>query len=101
MEQDILSKDHLIIIGAFKKLDEISDSINHIVRGCRPLFKGDIYITDFELSKKLKISRRTLQDLRTNGIVPYYYFGGKVLYKESEIVVLLESKYIPAFSNGN
>ena len=33
----------------------------------------------------LKVSRRTLSEYRSNGTLPYYVLGGKVLYKRSEI----------------
>ena len=37
----------------------------------QPLLGGEHYLTDRELSERLKISRRTLQDYRNNGILPY------------------------------
>ena len=36
----------------------------------QPLLGGEHYLTDRELSQRLKISRRTLQDYRNNGILP-------------------------------
>ena len=49
--------------------------------------------TDRELSQRLKISRRTLQDYRNNGILPYLQPGGKILYRESDIERVLQSCY--------
>ncbi len=43
--------------------------------------------------KGLKVSRRTLQDYRTTGKIPYIQLGGKVLYRESDIQKLLEDNY--------
>ena len=40
-----------------------------------------------------KISRRTLQDYRNNGILPYRQLGGKILYRESDIERVLQSCY--------
>ena len=48
------------------------------------------YLTDRELSERLKISRRTLQDYRNNGILPYRQLGGKILYRESDIERVLQ-----------
>jgi len=45
----------------------------------------------------LKISRRTLQEYRNNGMLPYYQLGGKILYKESDVEKLLEDNYRKAF----
>ena len=36
----------------------------------QPLLGGEHYLTDRELSDRLKISRRTLQDYRNNGKLP-------------------------------
>jgi len=46
-----------------------------------------------ELSKKLKLSRRSLQDYRDEGRIPYIKLGGKILYRSSDIEKLLESGY--------
>ena len=54
---------------------------------------GEHYLTDRELSQRLKISRRTLQDYRNNGILPYRQLGGKILYRESDIERVLQSCY--------
>ena len=37
----------------------------------------------------LKVSRRTLQDYRDNGILPYTRVGGKILYLSSDKSVSL------------
>ncbi|MBQ2969166.1 MAG: helix-turn-helix domain-containing protein, partial [Bacteroidaceae bacterium] len=41
----------------------------------------------------LKVSRRTLSEYRSNGTLPYYVLGGKVLYKRSEIEQALKREY--------
>lgn len=74
------------IISSLKKLEEISPSLD-----------GERYLTDRQLSLRLNISRRTLQDYRTQGIIPYIHIGGKILYKESDIERLLENMYLKAY----
>ena len=54
---------------------------------------GEHYLTDRGLSERLKISRRTLQDYRNNGILPYRQLGGKILYRESDIERVLQKQY--------
>jgi len=44
----------------------------------------------------LKVSRRTLQEYRNNGVIPYYVLGGKILYRESDLEALLQRCYHPA-----
>lgn len=62
----------------------------------KPSIKDEYYLTDVELSSLLKISRRTLQEHRTDGTLPYYLVVGKVLYRESDIQKYLEENYINA-----
>ena len=45
----------------------------------QPLLGGEHYLTDRELSERLKISRRTLQDYRKVAIL--YPIGYKMLYE--------------------
>ena len=63
----------------------------------RPLLDGERYLTDREVSEILKVSRRTLQEYRNEGILPYIPLGGKVLYRESDLEELLERYYHPAY----
>lgn len=60
---------------------------------------GERYITDSELAEKLKLTRRTLADYRMNGRLPYYKVGGKLLYKEKDILVLLEKNRVETFDH--
>ena len=55
------------------------------------------FLTDKEVSAWLKVSRRTLQDYRNNGMIAYYQLGGKILYKESDIEKLVMSGYRNAY----
>ncbi len=81
------------IVSFFKSLDRMLDGIEGLVRNCKPTLNGERYLTDKEVSTRLKVSRRTLQDYRNEGRIPYYHLGGKVLYKESDLQRLLENSY--------
>ena len=59
----------------------------------RPPFAGERYLTDKEVIALLKVSRRTLQEYRTEHKIPYIVFGGKVLYRETDIEKLLTDNY--------
>lgn len=50
-----------------------------------------------ELSESLKITRRTLVEHRTTGLIPYYRLGGRILYKEKDIIKLLDENRLEAF----
>jgi len=55
-------------------------------------FNNEIYITDRELSEKLKVSRRTLQEWRYNRIIPYVQIASKILYRERDVQQMLEKQ---------
>ena len=63
----------------------------------RPVLNGERYMTDSELAEHLKLTRRTLAEYRITGKLPYYNVGGKLLYKEKDILVLLERNRMEAF----
>lgn len=81
----------------FKSLDRILDGIERMVKNHRPTLNGERYMTDSEVSARLKISRRSLQDWRAAGKISYIMLGGKTLYLESDIQTMLEKYHRKAF----
>lgn len=81
----------------FLSLDRLSSSLERLFSSRKPTLNGESFYTDEELSKKLKISRRSLQDYRNEGRVPYVKLGGKILYRSSDIEKLLEEGYRDKF----
>ena len=77
----------------FLSLDKLSMAMERLFSKQKPTLNGESYYTDEELSKKLKISRRSLQDYRNEGRIPYIKLGGKILYRSSDIEKLLEEGY--------
>lgn len=73
-------------MGRFDQLDKFMEAMT----SRHNVINGERFLTDSELSTLLKISRRTLQEYRSAGIIPYYLICGKVIYKESEIQQLLD-----------
>jgi excisionase family DNA binding protein len=63
----------------------------------RPMLGGERFMTDKELCARLQLSRRTLQDYRNNGVIPYIQLGGKILYRESDIQKILMANYREAY----
>ena len=51
------------------------------------------YMTGDEVCALLHISRRTLQTLRDERLVPYTTIGGKLLYPESALYEVLKKNY--------
>ena len=93
MSNEVITHKHEWLRGLFSELDRIAKDAAMVADENQPLLGGEHYLTDWELSKRLKISRRTLQDYRNNGILPYRQLGGKILYRESDIEQVLQSCY--------
>ena len=89
---EIVNKESRSVVSFFKSLDRISESIQTLANH-RPSLGGEHYLTDKEVSTRLKVSRRTLQDWRTNGQIAYISLGGKTLYRESDIQAMLERNH--------
>lgn len=87
---EIITNENERVVRLFGSLDRMLSGIERLVAGHRPTLGGERFLTDKEVSRRLKISRRTLQDWRTNGQIAYIALGGKVLYEESEIQKMLE-----------
>ena len=96
-DNELITKSNERVVSFFKSIDRMLDGIEGLVRNCKPALGGERYLTDKEVSAKLRLSRRTLQDYRNEGRIPYYHLGGKVLYKESDLQRLLESGYRDAW----
>ena len=79
-------------------VDQISKLVIDMAQNNRPLLGGEHYISDAELSVILKVSRRTLQQWRTDGVISFIMLGGKVLYQESDVQKLLDTSYMKSFS---
>lgn len=84
-DERIASAMNALRIGA-KKVRELSQSY-------RPPLNGERYMTDKEVSERLKVSRRTLQEYRNDRKLPFILFGGKVLYRETDIESMLDEGY--------
>lgn len=95
--EDVILERSPEVIAFFQTMDSLFTNIESMVGNCKPFLNGERFITDKQLADILRISRRTLQDYRTNGIISYYLLGGKVLYKESDVQKLLEDNYYPSY----
>ena len=97
MDYDVKTKNNEEIAHFFNASDRIIKEIDVLRKKNRPLLNGHRYLTDEELSHLLHINRRTLQDYRNMGRIPFIKLGGKVLYREEEVERLLQENYRPRF----
>lgn len=92
---ELIFADQELEVGFIGKLDALLEGIERMGTSCKP--SNEQFLTDKEMSAWLKVSRRTLQDYRNNGMIAYYQLGGKILYKESDIERLVMSGYRNAY----
>ncbi len=94
MNNELITKENNERVKAFfVSLDRIFSMTERLFAKKKPTLDGESFYTDAELAQKLKISRRSLQDYRNEGRIPYIKLGGKILYKSSDVEKLLEEGY--------
>ena len=97
MSNEIREKDHEWVKAFHSNFDRLLALLEKLLEKRQSSAYGDELLTDKEVAYLLKVSRRTLQDYRNNGVVSYYQLGGKILYKESDIERMLAANYREAF----
>ena len=93
---ELIFADKELEVGFIKKLDALLEGIERMGAG-KASPSNEQFLTDKEVSAWLRVSRRTLQDYRNNGMIAYYQLGGKILYKESDIEKMVMSGYRNAY----
>lgn len=74
-----------------KMLNILVDDLQERSKDGILFLRGERLYNNKDLGKMLKMSIRTLQRHRTNGLLPYLMLRNKAYYKESDVVKLLES----------
>ena len=97
MNNELITEKNERVSRFMESLERMLKRMESLSAGCRPVLNGERYLTDKELSARLKVSRRTLQDYRNEGRIPYILLGGKILYRESDIERMLEEGYRGAY----
>ena len=65
---EMITKNHALVAEFGDSLDRLLDGIENFMANSRPTLGGERFLTDREVSARLKVSRRTLQDYRNNGV---------------------------------
>ena len=93
MYQEMTTKDYAWMKTIHDSIDQLSEILDSMPKDGTTSHNDDEYLCDKEVAYMLKVSRRTLSEYRSNGTLPYYVLGGKVLYKRSEIEQALKREY--------
>ena len=95
LSQTIYKSEPDMDIVTFEKSawDELNKRVQSLVTRFNEKEKphDQVWLTNEELEKLLKISKRTTQLYRDNGMIPYSQVGNKIYYKLSDIEHFLES----------
>jgi len=70
--------------------DRIENLVNRLENHCGNYGLKDKWLDNQEVMLLLKISQRSLQSYRDQGILPFSKLGGKIYYKASAVEALLE-----------
>lgn len=81
-----------LLLQILKKLDELTQK--QLEKG---LSTKEIYLDNQEFMQLLKISPRTAQHYRDEGLVTFSQIGSKIYYSLADIHVMLEKHKRPAF----
>lgn len=99
MMHTLLNQESPEVTRYFQHLEYLSALLEKDGHEYRPILNGERYLTEAELSRLLKVTQRTLIEHRNNGKLPYYKFGGRILYKENDIIQILEKNRMEAFKS--
>ena len=87
---EILDRKSTEIASFFIGLDKLLDTIQQALRNRTPHLNGEKFLSNRDVCRMLHISSRTLQDWRDTGKIPFIQIKGKILYKGSEVLRLIE-----------
>lgn len=93
MNEKVMTAEDEPLATALQALRKSTKEASRLTQNYRPPLNGERYMTDKEVSERLKVSRRTLQEYRNDRKIPFILFGGKVLYRETDIEQMLEENY--------
>lgn len=97
MNNEPMTKDDEKVMYLLNRMNRLLENMDSLTENYKPVLGGERFLTDKELSGILKVSRRSLQDYRNEGKIPYIQLGGKILYRESDIEDVLKTGYREAY----
>ena len=90
---NLLTETHQELSSYLSQLENLKQQMDFILKNFRPVFEGEIFLSGKEVCELLHITKRTLQQYRDEGLLPYIQIGGKILFKQSDILKILEANY--------
>lgn len=97
---EVITKDMEEVQAYFKALELGMKYVDNVTANFRPVLNGEVYLTGDDICDILHISSRTLQDYRTQRVIPFISLPGKTLYRESDLARMLEENYVQMKPKG-
>ena len=91
---ELINKDTPQVKEFISSLDSMLNGIESIVKHYKPHLNGERFLSNNEVSKKLNVSLRTLQEWRDTGLIQ---IKGKIIYRQSDIDKLLQKHYFESW----
>lgn len=98
MADVIINKSDIRIAAVRQKSKLAFDAVGLIRESHHPILGGISFMNDEQVAERLNVTRRTVQNYRDSGLIPYYKICGKCLYAEHEIDQLIEENYHPRYN---
>ena len=94
---ELINKDTPQVKEFISSLDSMLDDIESIVKHYKSHLNGECFLSNNEVSKKLNVSLRTLQEWRDTGLIPFIQIKGKIIYRQIDIDKLLQKHYFESW----
>ena len=94
---ELINKDTPQVKKIISSLDSMLNDIEIIVKHYKPHLNGERFLSNHEVSKKLNVSLRTLQEWRDTRLIPFIQMKGKIIYRQSDIDKLLKKHYFESW----
>ena len=94
---ELINKDTPQVKEFISSLDSMLNGIESIVKHYKPHLNGERFLSNNEVSKKLNVSLRTLQEWRDTGLIPFIQIKGKIIYRQSDIDKQLQKYYFESW----
>ena len=91
---DLMTNEAEEIIDHHEMILLLKIRIEKILKYYRPVMNGEIYLSGQDVCEMLHISKRTLQQYRDDKILPFIQIGGKIIFKQKDILTALEQNYV-------
>lgn len=91
---EVITRDTEEVRAYFEALEEGMRYLDTVTAHFRPAMNGEVYLTGEDVCRLLHITPRTLQDYRTQRLIPYISLPGKTLYRQSDLLRMLEENYV-------